>query len=73
MDIHTLEAKFGDVVEYSTTTNWVDIYQVLNDSLDYKEFALRLRPTLNMVQAPYSTFSLNSYKSGVVLNIFNII
>ena len=73
MDIHTLEAKFGDVVEYSTTTNWVDIYQVLNNSLDYKEFALRLRPTLNMVQAPYSTFSLNSYKSGVILNIFNII
>lgn len=70
-DIRTLEAKFGDVVGCSTIGNWVEIYKSLTNSFDKKEFAHRLRTGMCEALVPHTSFSVNSYKSGVKINIFN--
>lgn len=70
-DIRTLEAKFGDVVECSTVSNWVDIYKSLKNSFTSEEFSYRLRTRIGEVLIPYKSFSLSSYKSNVKVIIFN--
>ena len=70
-DIHTLEAKFGDVVDCSTDADWVNIYKSLKSSFDNEEFSHRLRAGLDEVKTSYEVFSMNSSKSKVKIIIFN--
>lgn len=70
-DIRTLEAKFGDVVGYSTICNWVNIYKSLVQQYKPAEFAQRLRTGINEVEIPYESFSIWSYKSKVDMYTFH--
>jgi hypothetical protein len=70
-DIHTLEVKFGDVVDCSTDGNWVNTYKSLVNQFNGAEFSHRLRAGLNEVKTPYETFSMNSCRSDVYLTIFH--
>ena len=70
-DIRTLEAKFGDVVGCSTVGNWAEIYKSLTNSIDKVEFAHRLRTGMDEALTPHTSFSIDSYKSRVKINIFN--
>ena len=42
-DIHTLESKFGYVVECSTKCGWKELYKSLTEQFDRVQFAQRLR------------------------------
>ena len=70
-DIHTLEAKFGDVVECSTADNWVAIYKSLVRKFKPSEFAQRLRTRISQVQCDWESFSMSSCKSMVIVITFN--
>ena len=70
-DIHTLEAKFGDVVACSTDCGWANIHKSLKNSFDDKEFSHRLRTGIDEVKVPYKSFSMNSYRSNIKVIIFN--
>lgn len=67
-DIDTLEPMFGSDALCSTDCNWVSMYKSLTKRFGSEEFQHRVR-TMNVGQAPCS-FSLNSYKSGVISVIF---
>ena len=69
-DSHTLDSKFGDVVDCSTVCNWVDIYKSLKGSFDGKEFSYRLRTRIDEVIIPHESFSINSYKSNIKITLF---
>ena len=70
-DIHTLEAKFGDVVECSTADNWVAIYKSLVRKFKPSEFAQRLRTRISQVQCGWESFSMSSCKSMVIIITFH--
>ena len=69
-DIRTLEAKFGNVVECSTDSNWVEIYKSLKNSFESEEFSYRLRTGVDGAKTPHKSFSIFSYKSCVKLITF---
>lgn len=67
-DMNTLESVFGRDALCSTKCNWVNMYKSLTKHFGCEEFQYRVR-TVNVDQDSRS-FSLNSYKSGVVSVIF---
>ena len=69
-DIHTLESKFGNVVEYSTADNWVNIYKSLVQIFSKSEFAQRLRTGIDEFKGTCQSFSINSYKSKALVYNF---
>ena len=70
-DMHTLEAKFGDVAACGTGCGWVETYKSLRKSVKDPDFSYRLRAGLHNCKKSYATLSMSSYKSGVNVYVFN--
>ena len=70
-DMHTLEAKFGDVAACGTGCGWVETYKSLRKSVKDPDFSHRLRAGLHNCKKSYATLSMSSYKSGIKVYLFN--
>ena len=70
-DMHTLEAKFGDVAACGTGCGWVETYKSLRKSVKDPDFSYRLRAGLHNCKKSYATLSMSSYKSGIKAYLFN--